>query len=199
MDIALDLFNERGYEKTSLREIAEELGFTKAALYYHFPGKEDILLELHMRLHQLGKEALARMRECDEGSRSIAMWAELLDSAIDQIASNRKLFLLHERNHNAFEQLAQSERHRAEHDDFEEELHKFLANSDIPIADRVRMSASWGAVMGTFMMVSDVFGDVSDEELTRLIRGVIHDLLFPTKPPFARGAGAPGRGRTGRR
>jgi AcrR family transcriptional regulator len=41
--IALGLFAEQGYEKTSLREIAERLGVTKAALYYHFRSKEDIV------------------------------------------------------------------------------------------------------------------------------------------------------------
>src|SRR6266542_3460591 len=34
--VALELFIEQGYEQTSLREIAERLGVTKAALYYHF-------------------------------------------------------------------------------------------------------------------------------------------------------------------
>ena len=34
--VALELFTEQGYEKTSLREIAERLNVTKAALYYHF-------------------------------------------------------------------------------------------------------------------------------------------------------------------
>jgi AcrR family transcriptional regulator len=42
-DVALDLFSEQGYEKTSLREIAERLGVTKAALYYHFKSKEEIV------------------------------------------------------------------------------------------------------------------------------------------------------------
>lgn len=41
--IALDLFGEQGYDKTSLREIAERLDVTKAALYYHFKSKEAIL------------------------------------------------------------------------------------------------------------------------------------------------------------
>ncbi|WP_165990279.1 TetR/AcrR family transcriptional regulator [Streptomyces sp. YIM 98790] len=45
-DIALAFFLDRGYEKTSLREIADELGVTKAALYYHFKTKEDILVSL---------------------------------------------------------------------------------------------------------------------------------------------------------
>ena len=40
---ALRLFSEHGYERTSLREISDELGFTKAALYYHFRSKEDLL------------------------------------------------------------------------------------------------------------------------------------------------------------
>ncbi|MFD6564299.1 TetR/AcrR family transcriptional regulator [Micromonospora profundi] len=41
--VALELFTEQGYEKTSLREIAERLGVTKAALYYHFKSKDDIV------------------------------------------------------------------------------------------------------------------------------------------------------------
>jgi AcrR family transcriptional regulator len=44
--VALELFAEHGYEKTSLREIAEALGVTKAALYYHFKSKEDIVRSL---------------------------------------------------------------------------------------------------------------------------------------------------------
>jgi AcrR family transcriptional regulator len=42
-EVALKLFTEQGYEATSLREIAEVLGVTKAALYYHFKTKEDIV------------------------------------------------------------------------------------------------------------------------------------------------------------
>lgn len=45
-EVALELFLERGYEGTSLREIAERLDVTKAALYYHFKTKEDILVGL---------------------------------------------------------------------------------------------------------------------------------------------------------
>ncbi|GGK17425.1 TetR family transcriptional regulator [Pilimelia terevasa] len=42
-DVALDLFAAQGYEQTSLREIAERLGVTKAALYYHFRSKDEIV------------------------------------------------------------------------------------------------------------------------------------------------------------
>jgi AcrR family transcriptional regulator len=44
--VALELFTEQGYEKTSLREVAERLGVTKAALYYHFKSKDEIVTSL---------------------------------------------------------------------------------------------------------------------------------------------------------
>jgi len=43
---ALELFDAQGYDATSLRQIADRLHMTKAALYYHFPAKEQLLLEL---------------------------------------------------------------------------------------------------------------------------------------------------------
>jgi AcrR family transcriptional regulator len=44
--VALELFAEQGYDKTSLREIAGRLDVTKAALYHHFKSKEDIARSL---------------------------------------------------------------------------------------------------------------------------------------------------------
>jgi AcrR family transcriptional regulator len=40
------LFTTQGYDATSLRQIADRLGLTKAALYYHFPAKEHLAIEL---------------------------------------------------------------------------------------------------------------------------------------------------------
>jgi len=40
---AMARFVEHGYDKTSLREIADDVGVTKAALYYHFRTKDDIV------------------------------------------------------------------------------------------------------------------------------------------------------------
>ncbi|MEV0704243.1 helix-turn-helix domain-containing protein [Saccharopolyspora sp. NPDC050389] len=41
--VAAELFARQGFEKTSLREVAERLDITKAALYYHFPSKADLV------------------------------------------------------------------------------------------------------------------------------------------------------------
>lgn len=42
LETAAKSFAQKGYNGTSLREIAEELEITKAALYYHFSNKEEI-------------------------------------------------------------------------------------------------------------------------------------------------------------
>ena len=46
LGVALELFRERGYEGTSIRDIAERMGMTKAAVYYHFPSKEELLVDV---------------------------------------------------------------------------------------------------------------------------------------------------------
>ncbi|TCC00593.1 TetR family transcriptional regulator [Micromonospora zingiberis] len=43
---AFDLFAEQGYQRTSLRQIAERLELTKAAILYHFPSKGHLLTAL---------------------------------------------------------------------------------------------------------------------------------------------------------
>ncbi|HLS15021.1 MAG TPA: helix-turn-helix domain-containing protein [Beutenbergiaceae bacterium] len=45
-EVALELFARNGYERTSLREISDRLNITKAALYYYFPSKLDVLRAL---------------------------------------------------------------------------------------------------------------------------------------------------------
>jgi AcrR family transcriptional regulator len=46
LDVALELIADHGFASTSTRELSERLGFTKAALYYHFRTKDDLLAAL---------------------------------------------------------------------------------------------------------------------------------------------------------
>ena len=43
LGIAVSLFNEKGYDATSVSDLAERLGLTKSALYHHFASKEHVL------------------------------------------------------------------------------------------------------------------------------------------------------------
>jgi AcrR family transcriptional regulator len=177
LDIALELFTEQGYDKTSLRDIAERLGTTKAALYYHFERKEDILLELHLRLHALGREALERLGDLADGPERADAWPGLLDDFIDQVLDNRELVLMHQRNHRALEQLQDNERHQAENEDIEQQFRRILQSPAIPLERRVRMACSISAVVGSLASGEAVFGDVPMDELAELVRGAVRDLL----------------------
>ena len=46
LQVALDLFGRQGYSGTSIRDIANRMGMTKAAVYYHFPSKENLLADI---------------------------------------------------------------------------------------------------------------------------------------------------------
>jgi AcrR family transcriptional regulator len=178
LDVALELFNEQGYDKTSLREIADRLGVTKAALYYHFERKEDILLELHLRLHELGRDVLERLDALEDERDAYRLWPELVDRFIDGLLANRDLFLLHQRNHNAMEQLLDNERHRQENDDIEQRFRRFLADAKLPIGERVRMIASIGAVFAALIGTADLFGDDVDQDaVVAETQAVVRDLL----------------------
>lgn len=67
--VAMELFAEQGYQKTSLREIAERLGVTKAALYYHFRTKEDIVASLSEDLRRGIDEIVAWAESAPPGRK----------------------------------------------------------------------------------------------------------------------------------
>jgi AcrR family transcriptional regulator len=173
LDVALDLFTEKGFDGTSLREIAERLGVTKAALYYHFASKDDILMALHMRLHEFGKGALARM---STEPVTLELWSELLDQMVGQMLAQHKIFLMHERNQAALEKL-HTEEHDAEHADVQATFRRVLADSTIPLEDRVRMACSFGALLGALFMSGDAFEHTPSNELGAMLREAVHDLL----------------------
>ena len=173
LDVALDLFIDQGYDGTSLRQIADRLGITKAALYYHFEAKEDILMALHLRLHEFGKTALARLAG---ETVTLQLWGSLVNELLDQMLAQRKIFLMHARNQAALEKLHRKD-HDAEHDDIQQRLRQALTDPSLPLRDRVRMAASLGTVFGGLLMAGDAFDNVSSAELGALVRDAVHDVL----------------------
>jgi AcrR family transcriptional regulator len=93
--IALELFAEQGYERTSLREIAERLGVTKAALYYHFKSKEDIVRSFTEDYF----ERLDTLIEWGQSQPSSARTGhELLERYIAIVMAGTEVFRFLERN-----------------------------------------------------------------------------------------------------
>src|SRR5436309_13849473 len=42
--VAVEVFNERGYDRTSMRVLSRRLGIAQSAIYHHVAGKEELLL-----------------------------------------------------------------------------------------------------------------------------------------------------------
>jgi AcrR family transcriptional regulator len=173
LDVALDLFIAQGFDGTSLREIAEKLGVTKAALYYYFESKDDILMALHMRLHEFGKDALRLM---EDEPVTLELWGQLLDQVVDQMLAQRKIFLMHERNQAALEKLHRKD-HDAEHEDIQNQFRRVLADPRVPLRDRVRLAASVGVVFSGLFLAGEAFAGCSNQELGEMLREALHDVL----------------------
>lgn len=63
LDAALDLFAEKGYFGTSLRDIAAVVGVRESALYNYFKGKEALFIALMAAAHEHKAEQLAGLLE----------------------------------------------------------------------------------------------------------------------------------------
>src|SRR6478735_8639190 len=81
---ALELFSEHGVGGTSLQMIADRLGLTKAAVYYQFPAKDDIVLAVLQPLFdQLGEVVDAAEAEPDPERRTETLLGGLVDVVLD--------------------------------------------------------------------------------------------------------------------
>jgi AcrR family transcriptional regulator len=109
--VALELFTEQGYEKTSLREIAERLDVTKAALYYHFKSKDDIVASVvEDRIRRLDELiAWAESRPADREHRR-----QILARYSDGFFTNENVLVMRffERNQTVLKNLTAGQRMR---------------------------------------------------------------------------------------
>jgi AcrR family transcriptional regulator len=63
LEAAARVFHEKGYESTSIQDIAEAVGILKGSLYYYIRSKEDLLYEILQGVHE---DALANIRRLDD-------------------------------------------------------------------------------------------------------------------------------------
>jgi AcrR family transcriptional regulator len=63
LDTARELFARKGVQKTSLQEIAAELGITKPALYYHFSSREDLVRSIVQPLIDDGESFITEQEQ----------------------------------------------------------------------------------------------------------------------------------------
>lgn len=85
--VAVELFTVQGYDKTSLREIADRVGITKASLYYHYPSKQALLLAI---LEPFLQDWAAVVDEAERLPYTPANVRSVLEEAIDAMLRHRE-------------------------------------------------------------------------------------------------------------
>jgi len=167
-DVALELFAEQGYEKTSLREIAERLEVTKAALYYHFKTKEDILVSIFEDLARPMDDLIAWGRE---QPHNLETKQEVLRRYSVALNNAAPLFRFMQENQAAIRELSIGERFK----DRMLQMRDIIRDPDAALTNQVRsISALFTMHAGMFVM-SEIEGD--PEEKRKAILEVAIDLV----------------------
>ena len=87
LDEAALLFKRNGYRKTRLEELAQVLGVTRPAIYYHFRAKQDLLVAMYMRGMEALDEIAAGGAE-DEGLPAVERFWRRIEAHATYIASH---------------------------------------------------------------------------------------------------------------
>lgn len=177
---ALELFSTQGYEGTSLRQIAERLAMTKAAVYYHFPAKEHIVLELTRPFIDGVADLLSRARDDRRKGDARQRRLDLLDGYLDLLLANHRVVNLLARDPGTQLHPDIGQRARALITALETELVGADAGED----DRVRVSCALAALSSVANM---------PRALATSSRQVVLEAAtaaLDSAPPAARGAKA---------
>ncbi|MFE2102389.1 MULTISPECIES: TetR/AcrR family transcriptional regulator [unclassified Streptomyces] len=151
-DVALELFAEQGYEKTSLREIAEHLDVTKAALYYHFKTKEEIIVSLFEDLTQPIQDLIAWGRD---QPHTLETKHEILRRYSQALVGAEPLFRFMQENQATVRELRIGDTFK----DRMRDLRGIFIDPEAPLVEQVRcVSAMFTLHAGMFVM-QDMEGD----------------------------------------
>ncbi len=140
---SLQLIAERGFAATSTREISERLGFTKAALYYHFRTKADLLAAIVQPV----MEELVALVGSVGAPRTLAERRRVVERYVDVVAAHASLIKVLSDDPS----VRRSEVLGAARPQFRR-LVEVLAGCEQPdVVERARVRAALGAVHATLV------------------------------------------------
>ena len=167
--VALELFAEQGYEKTSLREIAERLGVTKAALYYHFKSKEDIVASLY---HDVRQEVEKIIAWGDAQPRTMETRRELIRryAAMTRDQGSALIRFMQD-NHTAVQEVKAADEVRERF----LRLAQLVTDPEAELADQLRARIAFFALNASAFALRDL--DITDEQRHEAALAVALDLV----------------------
>ena len=105
--IALKLFIDNGYSKTTMDEIVQAVGISKGGMYHHFSNKEEIFLELLKDGNEYRKNLVVEYMRENSQSRNEKIVEMLLDKILDknQYKDLYTIFLMEIQSNEKFKRL----------------------------------------------------------------------------------------------
>ena len=183
--VALELFSTKGFEQTSLREIAERVGLTKASLYYHYSSKQALLLAV-VEPVLLGWRAIAD--DAESLPHTPANVRHLIERCLDVLLRNRAIVGVFQRDPAGVAVVA-----RSLWDDSLElgrRLVGWLAGPAPATADQLRAVAAMEVLGAALTSATYGLGDVSESELRDvLLRAALAVLRIEPEESEMRNAG----------
>lgn len=165
-EAALELFTRQGYEKTSLREIAAELNITKAAVYYHYRSKVDILDDLLRPLAD--EEELILSDAMASGLESPASRLRLIERLVDLLLEHYGL-TMYVMNDVAGASNSHLVPRLQRHD---RQLVAILSQADLPLRDQVRTLSAIGGILAVLALPN-----VPPDQLRPMVLDAARDVL----------------------
>jgi AcrR family transcriptional regulator len=170
--VALELFAEQGYDKTSLREIAERLDVTKAALYYHFKSKEDIVRSL---VEDYMGQVDALIAWAKAQPRTPETCGEILGRYVQIVADGSDVFRMLHHNQAAVNSLAAAKERGSVFRERMTGLVEAITDPGAGTMERLRATMALGSVSIGWMFFSDQVEDRS--ELSSAVLAIASDLI----------------------
>lgn len=88
-----ELFEQYGYQKTTLTDIAKSVGKVKTAIYYYFSGKDEIFAELvQTEAEAFNKKLFGEVEKVNEPLQKLELYVDTRMKLMQQL-SNRYSFL----------------------------------------------------------------------------------------------------------
>lgn len=138
--VALELIADQGFAATSTRAIAERLRFTKAALYYHFRTKDDLLAALIAPI----KQSIDELVQGASGSSAVER-RQIVGRYVDLVATYEEPIRVLSQPSVAVRPAAQAVQ------PLYERLTRILSDQDDPdVIARARVRAALGAIHAVF-------------------------------------------------
>lgn len=154
---AIDLFNQRGYDATSISDLAAHLGVTKSAIYHHFDSKE-ALLSAALDEALAGLDSAVTQAASDTRGTAYERLRDTVEASVHILLAHRPAvtLLLRVRGNSELERSALERRRQ--------------------IDERLSLLVQEAAAAG------DLRPDIDPEVISRLIFGLVNSLVDWYRP-----------------